>query len=61
MSSNASLKSVLEGVIRALGIRRNGGTGEFPYLTGIPEAPAFANDGERALRLVYLLPPGFKL
>jgi len=61
MKNNAPYKTVLEGVVRALGIRRSGGSDDYPYLSDHPISPAFINDGERALRLIYLLPPGFRL
>ena len=61
MSNDESAKMVLEGVVRALGIRRNGGGMNYPYISDNPTSPTFINDGERALQLIYLLPPGFKL
>ena len=61
MSNDESAKTVLESVVRALGIRRNGGGVNYPYISDNPTSPTFINDGERALQLIYLLPPGFKL
>ena len=61
MKNNATLKDVLEGVVRTLGIRRNGGGVDYPYLSSDLTSPAFINDGDRALQLIYLLPPGFEL
>lgn len=61
MRYDESAKTVLESVVRALGIRRNGGGENYPYISDNPTSPTFINDGERALQLIYLLPPGFKL
>ncbi len=61
MRNDATPKMVLEGVVRSLGIRRNGGGGDYPYISDNPISPTFINDGERAFQLIYLLPPGFKL
>jgi len=61
MSNDEFAKTVLESVVRALGIRRNGGGMNYPYISDNPTSPSFINDGERALQLIYLLPPGFKL
>ena len=61
MRYNESAKIVLESVVRSLGIRRNGGGMNYPYISDNPTSPTFINDGERALQLIYLLPPGFKL
>ena len=61
MRNDESAKTVLESVVRALGIRRNGGGMNYPYISDNPTSPTFINDGERALQLIYLLPPGFKL
>lgn len=58
---HATAKMVLEGVVRSMGFRRNGGSDNFPFLSLNPTSPAFINDGERALQLLYLLPPGFRL
>jgi hypothetical protein len=61
MRYDESAKTVLESVVRSLGIRRNGGGLNYPYISANPTHPTFINDGERALQLIYLLPPGFKL
>jgi hypothetical protein len=61
MRYDATPKMVLEGVVRSLGIRRNGGGENYPYISDNPTSPTFISDGERALQLIYLLPPGFKL
>lgn len=61
MRNDATPKMVLEGVVRSLGIRRNGGGGDYPYISDNPTSPTFINDGDRALQLIYLFPPGFKL
>jgi hypothetical protein len=61
MKKDAAYKAVLEGVVRTLGIRRNGGGDDYPYISENLTSPTFINDGERALRLIYLLPPGFRL
>ena len=61
INNNATAKLVLEGVVRTMGIRRNGGNDNFPFLSLNPTSPSFINDGERALQLIYLLPPGFRL